>query len=81
MSKYLGLRGSGLNRAIIGLVVWPAFACYSYNLAVMGGVLTLESFIETFPSLDTINTSGDEQHFNSQIQGWWWPTYPQWGWL
>lgn len=71
MRKYLGLRGSGLNRAIIALVVWPAFACYSYNLAVIGGVLTLPSFIDTFPALDTITTSGEKQHFNSQIQGSW----------
>lgn len=70
MKKYLGLRGSGLNRAITGLVVWPAFACYSYNLSVIGGVLTLSSFIKTFPRIDTINTSGSEKHFNSQIQGW-----------
>ena len=69
MEKFLGLRGSALNSAIIGLVVWPAFACYSYNLSVMGGVLTLQSFTDTFPSLDTTNTSGAQLHYNSQIQG------------
>lgn len=77
MGKYLNLRGSALNRAIICLVVWPAFACYAYNLGVMGGVLTLQSFIEVFPALDTINTTGAEQHFNSQIQGLPSPADPQ----
>lgn len=69
MPKYLGLQGPALNRAIILLVVWPAFATYAYNLGVLGGLLTLPSFIQTFPSLDTINTTGAQQHFNSQIQG------------
>lgn len=69
MQKYFGLRGSSLNKAIVLLVVWPAFGCYAYNLAVMGGLLTLNSFIETFPMLDTITTTGPKQHFNSQIQG------------
>ena len=69
MAKYFGLRASSLSRAIALLVVWPAFGCYAYNLAVMGGLLTLDSFIETFPMLDTITTTGAKQHFNSQIQG------------
>ncbi|KFY02591.1 hypothetical protein O988_02052 [Pseudogymnoascus sp. VKM F-3808] len=69
MEKYFGLKGSSLNRAIVFLVVWPAFGCYAYNLAVMGGLLTLNSFIETFPLLDTITTTGAQQHYNSQIQG------------
>ncbi|KFY35141.1 hypothetical protein V494_06181 [Pseudogymnoascus sp. VKM F-4513 (FW-928)] len=69
MQKYFGLRGSSLNRAIVLLVVWPAFGCYAYNLAVMGGLLTLDSFIETFPLLNTITTTGAEQHYNSQILG------------
>lgn len=69
IKKYFGLRGSGLNRAIVLLVVWPAFGCYAYNLAVMGGLLTLDSFIMTFPELNTISTTGAQQHFNSQILG------------
>ncbi|TWU73229.1 hypothetical protein ED733_000007, partial [Metarhizium rileyi] len=68
MAPYLGLRGSALNRAIIWLVVGPAFFCYGYNLSVAGGLLTLDSFVEMFPSLDTINTVGDQQRHNSTIQ-------------
>lgn len=69
MAKFLGLRAASLNRAIALLVVWPAFGCYAYNLAVMGGLLTLDSFIETFPMLDTITTTGAKQNFNAQIIG------------
>ncbi|KAJ4144273.1 hypothetical protein LMH87_003163 [Akanthomyces muscarius] len=69
MAKYLGLRGPALTRAIIWLVVCPAFTCYGYNLSVAGGLLTLQSFVKMFPLLDTINTSGSEQSHNSTIQG------------
>lgn len=69
MKQYFGLRGPTLNRVAVLLVVWPAFGCYAYNLAVMGGLLTLDSFIETFPILDTVTTTGAKRHFNSQIQG------------
>ncbi|KAF5137585.1 Sugar transporter STL1 [Metarhizium anisopliae] len=69
MAPHLGLRGSSLSRAIIWLVVCPAFFCYGYNLSVAGGLLTLDSFVKTFPQLDTINTVGDEQRDNATIQG------------
>ncbi|OBT70926.1 hypothetical protein VF21_10331 [Pseudogymnoascus sp. 05NY08] len=69
MAPYFGLRGSSLRRAIVYLVVCPAFITYGYNLSVTGGLLTLESFVETFPQLDTLNTKGAEQHHNSTMQG------------
>ncbi|EAW14400.1 putative MFS sugar transporter [Aspergillus clavatus NRRL 1] len=69
MAPYFGLRGSALSNAIIWLVVCPAFVTYGYNLSVAGGLLTLESFVRTFPQLDTINTTGAQQHTNSTIQG------------
>ncbi|KAJ3498746.1 hypothetical protein NLG97_g884 [Lecanicillium saksenae] len=69
MAKYLGLRGPALTRAIIWLVVCPAFTCYGYNLSVAGGLLTLESFVRMFPLLDTINTRGSQRSHNSTIQG------------
>lgn len=69
MAPYFGLRGSALSRAIICLVVCPAFITYGYNLSVAGGLLTLESFVETFPQIDTVNTTGAQQHYNSTIQG------------
>lgn len=69
MTPYFGLRGAALNRAIIWLVVCPAFVTYGYNQGVMGGLLTLESFAKTFPQINTLTTEGAEQHYNSTIQG------------
>ncbi|KAL3467280.1 general substrate transporter [Aspergillus heterothallicus] len=69
MAPYFGLRGSLLNRAIIWLVVCPAFLCYGYNQGVTGGLLTLASFVKAFPSMDTLTTTGEQQHYNSTIQG------------
>lgn len=72
MQPYFGLRGATLNRAIIWLVVSPAFLCYGYNQGVMGGLLTLEAFANTFPQMDTLTTEGAQQHYNSTIQGTFW---------
>ena len=36
---------------------------------VMGGLLTLPSFVETFPEIDTINTTGSLKSHNSTLQG------------
>lgn len=66
---YFGLRGAALSRAIITLVVCPAFVAYGYNLSVAGGLLTLDAFVKAFPELDTINTHGKKQSYNSTIQG------------
>ncbi|GMG31756.1 unnamed protein product [Aspergillus oryzae var. brunneus] len=68
MQPYFGLRGALLNRAIIWLVVCPAFVCYGYNQGVTGGLLTLESFARQFPQMNTLTTKGAEQHYNSTIQ-------------
>ncbi|KAH8429639.1 putative MFS sugar transporter [Aspergillus melleus] len=69
MQPYFGLRGALLNRAIIWLVVCPAFLCYGYNQGVTGGLLTLKSFSETFPEMNTLTTTGEQQRYNSTIQG------------
>lgn len=69
MKLYLGLRGHRLSLAALILVVSPAFLCYGYNQAVTGGLLTLESFVESFPAMDTINTTGPQRTRNANIQG------------
>jgi hypothetical protein len=69
MAPYFGLRGTALSRAIIWLVVCPAFLTYGYNQGVMGGLLTLKSFAETFPDMNTLTTHGEKKHYNSTIQG------------
>lgn len=73
MKKYFGFRGSRLNHATIYLIVCPAFLCFGWNQAVVGGVLTLTSFVKTFPDMDTINLTGNltsaQILVNSRIQG------------
>lgn len=67
--KYLGLRGNALLRAAVWLVVCPTFTCYGYNMSVAGGLLTLESFNDQFPKMDTIHGDPQTKHYNSTIQG------------
>ena len=66
---YLGLRGRRLINVAIAIVVSPAYILLGYNNAVMGGLLTLPSFLTTFPSIDTVNTSGSKAAENARIQG------------
>ena len=35
----------------------------------MGGLLTLDAFVRAFPQMDTLHTKGEEQLYNSNIQG------------
>lgn len=67
--RYLGLRGRGLTYFMIATVVCPAYMLLGYNNAVLGGLLDLESFAETFPQIDTVNTKGAQQAENARIQG------------
>ncbi|KAJ5433629.1 uncharacterized protein N7458_012785 [Penicillium daleae] len=69
MGRYFGFRGSRLQIATVFLVVCPAYICFGYNLAVAGGLLTLPSFMEQFPQLNTINITGAQNQLNSNIQG------------
>lgn len=66
---YLGLRGSSLVRFMIVTVVCPAYMLLGYNNAVFGGLLDLDSFVETFPGIDTVNTTGTEKAQNARVQG------------
>lgn len=68
MSRFLGLRGHRLNVATILLIVLPAYMCFGYNLAVVGGLLTMPSFIKRFPQMDTVNNSSK---LNADVQGSW----------
>lgn len=69
MQKYWGLRGSRIITAVLYLIVGPAYTCYGYNQAVAGNVLTLQSFVRAFPSLDTVNVKGAQEQHNSTVQG------------
>jgi hypothetical protein len=66
---YFGLRGQSLIRFIIITVVLPAYCLLRYNNAVFGGLLSLESFVEQFPTIDTVHTTRSTQSENARIQG------------
>ncbi|CRG88431.1 Sugar transporter STL1 [Talaromyces islandicus] len=66
MARFLGFRGHRLNVTTILLVVFPAYMCFGYNLAVAGGLLTMQSFTEQFPKMDTVHNTSK---FNSNVQG------------
>ncbi|KAF2096772.1 general substrate transporter [Rhizodiscina lignyota] len=51
MGKYYGLRGLKLNVAI-ALIAGTDFALFGYDQGVMGGLLTLPSFLQHFPEID-----------------------------
>lgn len=68
MAKYFGLRGRRLEQAIIWTVILPTYILFGYNNAVAGGLLSLPSFVETFPRIDTLNTTGATKANNSRVQ-------------
>lgn len=63
------LRGKALINVMIATAVCPAYILLGYNNAVFGGLLTLPSFLATFPSIDTVNTTGSVAAENARIQG------------
>ncbi|KAI4602234.1 hypothetical protein KJ359_009472 [Pestalotiopsis sp. 9143b] len=67
--SFLGMRGHALRVAQIALVVAPGFTLFGYNQAGVGPLATLESFVETFPTIDTINTEGSQEALNSTRKG------------
>jgi len=56
-SKFYGLRGSKLNFAIT-VIAGLDFLLFGYDQGVMGGLLTLPSFVDVFPEIDTRGVSG-----------------------
>jgi len=54
MKEFYGLRGLKLNIAI-AVVAGTDFTLFGYDQGVMGGLLTLSSFLRHFPQVDTVN--------------------------
>ncbi|KAK5654727.1 hypothetical protein OQA88_7052 [Cercophora sp. LCS_1] len=69
MASIRNLRGKALERAFTCTVILPSYILYGYNHAVAGGLLSLPSWVATFPEMDTVNTSGETKLSNSKIQG------------
>lgn len=66
---YLGQNGRRLNILQTGLIVMPAFICFGYNQAGLGGLLTEEDWVKTFPQIDTVNFTGATKSIHSTLQG------------
>ncbi|KAJ4386431.1 hypothetical protein N0V93_009327 [Gnomoniopsis smithogilvyi] len=68
-SRFYGLRGTNLNIAI-AVIAGTDFALFGYDQGVMGGLLTLPSFLQYFPEVDTTNPPpGYTSSQASNIQG------------
>ncbi|ESZ96873.1 sugar transporter STL1 [Sclerotinia borealis F-4128] len=63
--RHFGLRGQRLNLAVT-TIAGLDFALFGYDQGVMGGLLTLPSFVATFPEIDTVH---DTSNYTSTIQG------------
>ncbi|KAJ7674399.1 putative MFS sugar transporter [Mycena rosella] len=69
MQKYFGLRGEPLSAALVWTVIMPAYMLFGYNNGVAGGLLDLPAWVELFPQIDTVTTTGAQKAHNSHIQG------------
>lgn len=68
--KYLfNLRGSALRSAQTWAAIFPGYILFGWNNAVAGPLLDLQSWTETFPEIDTVNTTGHVKEHNAKIQG------------
>ncbi|KAI0157378.1 sugar transporter [Xylariaceae sp. FL1272] len=65
----LGQSGETLAVLRIICIVIPAFLLYGYNQSNLGGVLSYPSFTKHFPTIDTVDTTGDRQSQNALDQG------------
>lgn len=66
---YLGQNGRRLNILQTILIVMPAFICFGYNQAGLGGLLTEKDWIKIFPEIDTVDVTGTLKSIHSTIQG------------
>lgn len=67
--KYFGMQGNALSIIQIALIVAPAFILFGYNQAGIGGLLSEDDWVKTFPEIDTVNSEGSEQSSKSTLQG------------
>jgi sugar porter (SP) family MFS transporter len=66
---YFGLMGGALSALQIALIVAPSFVLFGYNQSGIGGLLSEEDWVRTFPEIDTVHASGGEKSRKSTIQG------------
>ncbi|KAG5661340.1 hypothetical protein KAF25_005462 [Fusarium avenaceum] len=66
---YMGVSGQSLAVLQIAAIVAPSFVLFGYNQAGIGGLLTEEDWVKTFPEIDTVNAEGAEKSRKSTLQG------------
>ncbi|KAK6434905.1 hypothetical protein LTR95_008912 [Oleoguttula sp. CCFEE 5521] len=66
--KFYGLTGTRLNIAI-AVIAGTDFALFGYDQGVLGGLLTLPSFLRYFPEIDVYSKPKAEQGTASNVQG------------
>lgn len=67
--KFYGLTGTKLNIAV-AVVAGTDFALFGYDQGLLGGLLTLPSFLHYFPEIDVVNPPpGSSPSHASNIQG------------
>ncbi|KAK5999355.1 hypothetical protein QM012_005573 [Aureobasidium pullulans] len=66
---FFGLRGTALRAAQTWAVIMPAYILFGWNNAVAGPLLGLPAWVETFPAIDTLHTTGEVQQHNARVQG------------
>ncbi|ETS74695.1 hypothetical protein PFICI_13179 [Pestalotiopsis fici W106-1] len=64
-----GATGSALAKLQLALIVAPSFILFGYNQAGIGGLLSEEDWVKTFPQIDTVNYTGATKSKHSTIQG------------
>ncbi|KAL4954836.1 general substrate transporter [Aspergillus filifer] len=69
MGRTFGLRGNKVTVGHICTVIIPAYICFGYLNAVSSGITNRQSFVTTFPQLDTVNATGSKEQENSRIEG------------
>ncbi|KAI1084841.1 general substrate transporter [Whalleya microplaca] len=65
----INLQAEALARLQIALIVCPAFVLFGYNQAGIGGLLTEPDWVDTFPEIDTVNSTGADKSKKSTLQG------------
>ncbi|KAI1139631.1 general substrate transporter [Hypoxylon sp. FL0543] len=68
-SKYFGLQGHALSRLQTALIVAPSFVLFGYNQAGIGGLITEDDWVRTFPQIDTVHAAAAEKSEKSTLQG------------
>ncbi|KAL7933339.1 general substrate transporter [Trichoderma chlorosporum] len=68
-TTFLGCKGAALRFLQILLIVAPAFICYGFGQNSVGNLLTVDSWTETFPRIDTSHVKGAQKSNNTTVQG------------